>query len=263
MMRCRFLFAAAIGVIQFISTAAVAVEGGTTYSGGTAKRPIAQKCLEGLEAFDDQLSRVGFGVLLYNLPAVDEVYGLDTEPTPRRKIRALHDAAAVYAYAGDEQLCEQTLASMRAIYDEHQKLLGNEADDRNARTAWRRAHLSRSKSVAEMGHLMRTSILVGSEIRNLKDQKLGNIADIVVNPAKQEILYVIASRGGFLGFGEKLVAVRWGDLRATEDQEVYVLDVEPKALEAAPRLDRQNLAQTADPGWQQALARYWDGILKK
>lgn len=45
---------------------------------------------------------------------------------------------------------------------------------------------------------------------------------------KRDILYVLASHGGFLGLGDKLVAVRWIDLRATEDRQMYVLDVAPK-----------------------------------
>src|SRR3546814_9403035 len=64
------------------------------------------------------------------------------------------------------------LGSMRAVYEEHQSLVGTEADDPHVRTAWRRAHLARAKPIAKMGHVMRAEILIGSEIRNLEDEKL-------------------------------------------------------------------------------------------
>lgn len=99
--------------------------------------------------------------------------------------------------------------------------------------------------------------------RNLKDEKLGEVDDIVLNPEQRGILYVLASRGGFLGFSKKLVAIRWSDLRATEDHELYVLDVSAKAFEDAPAVDGRNFEKTADVGWQRTLGDYWDNVLRK
>lgn len=262
-MRCVFRVSEVISIALCIWTMVLPAAAQQPASGDTSKKPIAQKCLDDIQAFDEQLRRVGFGVLLYYPGVSGDPYGLGTEPTPRKKLRALFDAATVYAYSGDEQLCEQTLVSMRAVYDQHQKLIGSEADDPDIATAWRRAHLARSKPVAGMNHLMLASLLIGAEIRNLNDDRLGEITDIILNPAKQDILYVTATRGGFLGFGEKLLAVRWADLRATDDHELYVLDVTPKALADAPALNRRNFAETADPAWQHSLAQYWDSVLKK
>lgn len=265
-MKYRCLFAVAVGLALSISTMAYAADAESLPGGEAHRTPIADKCLTDLQAFEQQLWRVGFGVFPYSPPTsvgTTEFYGQAGEGTPRMKIRTLHQAARVYAYAGDERLCQQTLASMRAIYDAHQKLAGKEADNPDVRMGWRRAHLARAKPVAEMDHLMRASILIGSEIRNLKDERLGEITDIVLNPDKRDILYVLASRGGFLGIGSKLVAVRWSDLRATEDHQLYVLDVAPKAFDNSPAVDRWNFTKTAEPEWQRALAKYWDGVFKK
>ena len=265
-MKYRCLFALAVGLVLSMSTMAYAADAESLPSGEAPKKPVADKCLTDLQAFEQQLSRVGFGVFPYSPPTsagTTEFYGLAGEGTPRMKIRALYQAARVYAYARDEQLCQQTLASMRRIYEAHQKLLGKEADNPDVRIGWRRAHLSRAKPVAEMGHLMRASILIGSEIRNLKDERLGEITDIVLNPDKRDILYVLASHGGFLGIGSKLVAVRWADLRATEDHQLYVLDLAPKTFDDSPAVDRRNFAKTAESEWQRTLAQYWDGVLKK
>lgn len=234
--------------------------------GGEAEMgAIARQCMTDLQAFDDELARVGFGVLPpggYGTSAPQGYYTFGIQGTPRQKIRSLRDAAYVYALEGDEQSCQMVLASMRQVYEEHQKLVGAEADDPTVRMAWRRAHLSRAAPIGQMDHLMRAKVLLGSALRNSKDQKLGEIKDLVLDPAKPEILYALVAQGGFLGIGESLVAVRWSDLRATEDHEIYVLDVPSEALEEAPKVDRHNFAKTADAEWQGALSAYWEGILK-
>jgi hypothetical protein len=223
--------------------------------------PSTQDCLRDLQAFDEQLWKVGFGVL----PPEGYDDGFGTEPiptTPRQKIEVLRNAAYVYVRVGDEQSCERELAAMRAIFDEHQKVIRARTGDPNMAVVWRRAHLAGAKPVAEMGHLMRAEVLVGSEVRNLKDERLGEISDIVLNPAEHKILYVLVARGGFLGIGTKLVAVRWSDLRATNDHELYVLDVPPKAVEDAPKVDPTDFATTAGAEWLRLLNQYWDGVLK-
>lgn len=263
-MRHDSFFALAFSLTLSLSTTALAADAESLPGEERQKQFIADQCLKDIQAFEQQLRQVGFGVFPYSPPTsigTTDFYGFGGEGTPRSKIRALDGAARVYAYAGDERSCQQTLASMRAVYDEHQKLLGK--DDPNVRMAWRRAHLARAKPVAEMDHLMRASILIGSEIRNLKDERLGEITDIVLNPDRRDILYVLASHGGFLGFGEKLVAVRWTDLRATEDHQLYVLDVAPTAFDDAPAVDRRNFVATAESGWQRVLAQYWNGVLKR
>lgn len=111
-------------------------------------------------------------------------------------MQSLRDAAYVYALDGDEQSCQRVLASMREIYQEHQELVGLESDDPNARTAWRRAHLARATPVTEMSRLMRADVVVGADIRTPDDEKLGEIEDVVIDPERQAIAYVLASRGG-------------------------------------------------------------------
>lgn len=263
-MRRSIVFSAVIGFWLTVSSAALAADAETLPSGEPGQRPIAQQCIKDLQAFDQELAGVGFGVLPSGGPTTQPggFYVWGTGGTPRQKLRAWWDAAYLYALDDDEQSCQRVLASMRTFYQGHQKLVGNESDDLNVKMAWRRAHLARAKPVAAMDHLMRAKILIGSEIRNLKDLWLGRIEDIVLNPDKRDIRYILVSRGGFLGVGRKWVAVRWSDLRATEDHELYVLDVEPTALDNAPAVDRETFTKTADADWQRSLDQYWDRVLK-
>lgn len=62
----------------------------------------------------------------------------------------------------------------------------------------------------------RTSKLVGSTVYNEANENIGSIEDIVLKSdgAMDE---VVLSVGGFLGIGEKFVAVPFGDLKITRD----------------------------------------------
>lgn len=236
----------------------------------TEGRQVEGQCLGDLRAFDKKLADVGFGVLPpgdYGMaapstyPGYYSVYGM--AGTPRQKIYALRDAAYVYALDDDEQSCQRVLDSMRVTYEKHQILGGIEADDPDQRVAWRRAHIQTARPVTQMSRLMRADTLIGGEIRTANDEKLGEIEDVVLDPEKQDIAYVLASRGGFLGIGEKLVAIRWKDLRATADHELYVLNTAQSAFERAPTVDRSNFDKTTDSGWRKELDRFWDENLEQ
>jgi ribosomal 30S subunit maturation factor RimM len=62
----------------------------------------------------------------------------------------------------------------------------------------------------------RTSKLVGSKVYNEANENIGSIEDIVLK-ADGAMDEVVLSVGGFLGIGEKFVAVPFGDLKITRD----------------------------------------------
>lgn len=232
---------------------------------GTAGREIARQCVTDLQAFDREMEEAGFGVLppdAYGASARSGYYVYGATGTPRQKIRAFRDAAYAYAEDGDEKSCQALVASMREAYAHHQALVGTEADSPGVRAAWRRAHLARAQPVGEMTRLMRADIVIGADIRNTQDKKLGEIEDVVIDPRDGGVAYVLASRGGFLGVGAELVAVRWRDLRATEDHEIYVLDVSESVFDKAPTIGKRNFAESAGQVWRDSLNRYWDENIK-
>ncbi len=232
---------------------------------------LAQQCQNDLRGFEDELAGAGFGVLAPGSSGLGYGgygvgyggYGYGGIGTPRQQMQALRDAADVYVVDGNEEACQMVLASMRQIYEEHDELIGLEADDPEVRTAWRRAHLAKAVSVTEMDRLMRADVVIGADLRTPEDATLGEIEDVVLDPQRQTIAYVLVSRGGFLGMGEELVAVRWTDLRATDDHEIYVLDASPDAFTAAPRIERKNFAESSGEAWRSNLDQYWAGVVDK
>lgn len=261
-MRVSYHLACTLVVTMSMPVAVRAADVEGLPGGAGQERQVAQQCLTDLRAFEDELASVGFGVVAPGgYGAGYSVFGMTG--TPRQKMQSLRDAAYVYALDGDEQSCQRVLASMREIYQEHQELVGLESDDPNARTAWRRAHLARATPVTEMSRLMRADVVVGADIRTPDDEKLGEIEDVVIDPERQAIAYVLASRGGFLGLGEELVAIRWADLRATADHEVFVLDASIDAFASAPKVERGSFEETSDDSWRSNLDQYWGRAVQK
>jgi sporulation protein YlmC with PRC-barrel domain len=82
-----------------------------------------------------------------------------------------------------------------------------------------------------------------------KDQKIGEIMDVLVNPNGQ-IDAAIVGVGGFLGAGEKNVAVSFNAIKASKknDKTYLTLDTTKDALKNAPgfKYDRQSTTWVPD-----------------
>lgn len=82
----------------------------------------------------------------------------------------------------------------------------------------------------------RSSKLVGLNVYNANDEKIGDINDLLLG-ADGKISSAVIGVGGFLGMGEKLVAVPFGDLKFSRDENGNVrasLASTKEALEKAP-----------------------------
>jgi sporulation protein YlmC with PRC-barrel domain len=66
--------------------------------------------------------------------------------------------------------------------------------------------------VASLDSIVKTQEVIGTPVYNLKNQKLGAIENVALDPNSGQIAYVALATGGFLGLGEKLVAVPWKQL---------------------------------------------------
>ena len=55
--------------------------------------------------------------------------------------------------------------------------------------------------------------LIGDEVRNLENQMLGRIEDIMIDVPTGRVAYAVLSFGGIMGMGNKLFALPWQALR--------------------------------------------------
>ena len=91
--------------------------------------------------------------------------------------------------------------------------------------------------------------LVGNQVYNYDDDKLGDIKEIVLDMGTGNVGYAVLSFGGFLGMGEKLFAVPWNALKFDTKNKRFTLNVAKDRLTEAPGFDRNHWPNMADQSW--------------
>ena len=101
--------------------------------------------------------------------------------------------------------------------------------------------------------LHRGSEVLGMTIKNAVGDKLGNVEDIVVDMKSGDISYLAMSFGGFLGIGDKLLAVPWEAVSVQydlEQKEYFVLfDVTKDQLNQADGFDKDDWPESGNDDW--------------
>lgn len=89
----------------------------------------------------------------------------------------------------------------------------------------------------------------GDRIYNRDRQDLGKIEDVLLDLETGSIAYAVLSFGGFVGIGDKQVAVPWQGLRLDQEHSAIVLDVDAARLKEAPSFDRNDPPDFTDRTW--------------
>ena len=109
--------------------------------------------------------------------------------------------------------------------------------------------------------LLAASELKGTEVYNLRNENIGDIDELLIQPDSGSIRFVVLSVGGFLGLGSTRVAVPWGAFQIIHERGGTFrisLDADKERLERAPRIEgkhyeRLYTADTAEP-----IFVYWE-----
>jgi len=90
-----------------------------------------------------------------------------------------------------------------------------------------------AKMSSQTPDLVRASEFIGETVRNGKGEKIGSVDDLILNRGNK-VLYAVISVGGFLGIGDKLVAVPFQDLKfgARDVKGVVIYDTTKEQLKA-------------------------------
>ncbi|EGN75256.1 hypothetical protein A28LD_1273 [Idiomarina sp. A28L] len=93
---------------------------------------------------------------------------------------------------------------------------------------------------------MHASNLMGATVHTSNDDDIGSVDDLILDQSGQ-VIAVIVGVGGFLGMGEKDVAIGWGNVTKTDTGDDMKLraDVSREALQAAPEFSARDHASTA------------------
>jgi hypothetical protein len=130
-----------------------------------------------------------------------------------------------------------------------------QAEDRmrqNEQLAQQQAEQQQDRSLANPGDSAVDSLdtlgvdeIVGKKVVSQQGEEIGEIEDVVVDTSSQTKLAVI-DVGGFLGIGEKSVAVSFDQLELSDDGRVRS-DLTRETLESQPEYDPAQFGEAADP----------------
>lgn len=105
--------------------------------------------------------------------------------------------------------------------------------------------------------IMAADTLEGDEVVNSRNEKLGDIKDIMIDVPRGRVAYAVLAAGGFLGIGEKLFAIPWSALTLDADRKCFVLDVDAERLKNAPGFDKDHWPSMADTTWASEVHHYY------
>ena len=92
--------------------------------------------------------------------------------------------------------------------------------------------------------ILSSSTITGQNVYNLKDENIGNIKDLMIDPGNAEVVYAVISFGGFMGIGDKLFAMPLKAFQFSDNEEKIRLDISKEKLENAPSFDKDNWPKT-------------------
>jgi sporulation protein YlmC with PRC-barrel domain len=105
--------------------------------------------------------------------------------------------------------------------------------------------------------LVTASTLTGHKVFNRNGETLGEIADIVLDVPRGCIAYAVMGVGGFLGVGERRVALPFTALTLDAERQCFLMDASLAAFETAPAFDDSKWAATPELGWHEEVHRYY------
>jgi sporulation protein YlmC with PRC-barrel domain len=103
----------------------------------------------------------------------------------------------------------------------------------------------------------KASEIIGMEVRNTENEKLGKVEDLIVNLGSGHVSYAILSMGGVLGIGDKLVVVPTDQFSYAVGEKKLTLNTSKEVLKNAPRFEKGKWPDLNDPQWDAEAHNYY------
>jgi hypothetical protein len=102
------------------------------------------------------------------------------------------------------------------------------------------------------------SHIIGAEVENRQGDDLGDINDGGIDSTPSSMVYVVLAAGGFLGLGEKYVAIPMRALQLKpDDEDEFILDIDTERLTNAPGFDKEDWPNMAAPTRGEQIHAYY------
>jgi hypothetical protein len=201
----RMLFSTSAGVALLCAGAAGAQQ--TEAPPQTAAPQVAEQCLADLQTFTEELAETGYGMVGppgYGTPAAGAPAGGYGAGAPvggwygtqgaRRGMGAIVTAAEVFAMQGKEESCQTVLDEARKLHQERVQMIEEAGIAPEEVQTWRHEQLLTAVPVTEMERAISVDSAVGAEVRNMKDEHLGDIEDVVLSQDGTIVRAAVAGR---------------------------------------------------------------------
>jgi hypothetical protein len=109
----------------------------------------------------------------------------------------------------------------------------------------------------ETNRLISSEKVDGTAVYSPAGERLGDVHHLMIDKYTGQVEYAVMSFGGFLGIGESYHPLPWDKLTYDTGLGGYVVDIEARQLEAAPRYTASNQPDWSDPGYRDRIDQYW------
>ncbi len=241
-----------------------------------ARTKPAKVCLNDVRAFHEQMQKKGYwlggSAYGYGYPIGGYGYGYDypmggypsaatgayQDTRPGYEVRTLLASANILGQDGQQQTCEAVLATTRDAYKRYAAELHGVGVNMSDGPAWQQRQIAAAVPVTGQAMAFRSDQLLDIDVRSPKNEALGSVHDLVMDPKTGKIAYLIIARGGLFGIDRDYVPIPWSDFKATPNVSLLVLDTNKAALEAAPQVtDDQFTASGKFDQESQKVDAYW------
>lgn len=112
-----------------------------------------------------------------------------------------------------------------------------------------------NNSWSHLGIVQKASKIIGTPVKNLQDEKLGKVENIMLDLAAGRVVAVIISSGGFLGMGDELSAVPPTALRFNAERDTLQLDSTKESLSNSPHFKANQWPDLGQPSYADGVYR--------
>ncbi len=243
---------------------------------GSPAKP-AEKCLANLRVFDSQMEKDGFwlgssgygygypmgafGYYGFGYPMVGDPVAIVSRyqnARPGYEVRVLVTSANILAQRGQEQQCENMLATTRDVYKLYLADMHKNGAAKADMPAWQQHQIATAEPVTSAKTSFRSDELIGVDVRDPQNQALGSVDDLVMSPKTGKIAYLVIARGGLFGIDRKYVPVPWEEFKIAPNGTLLVLDTTKDAMDDAPLGNNDQFATTSRFDQEsQKVDAYW------
>ena len=108
---------------------------------------------------------------------------------------------------------------------------------------------------SRLSHVQKASTLIGMQVHNLQDEKLGKVENILLDLPSGRVVAVVVSSGGFLGIGDELSSVPAPAIRFNAERGILQLDASKATLASAPHFKADQWPAFDEPSYAEGVYR--------